>query len=76
MPYDGIERNMRESDGNQTFRGPGGHCAGVTHLRLRDQWSAWTRDASGHYEHEVCDTREQALDALRRKGAWDGLPTP
>lgn len=70
MPYGSDQKNTR----SQTFQGPCGHCAGVTHLTLRDQWSAWVRDAHGRYEHEVFDTREEALDALRKKGAWDGLP--
>lgn len=73
MPYGCKDDNDAGSAGaNQEWQGPQGRCAGVTRLRLRDQWSAWTRDARGRYEHEVYDTREQALDALRRKG-WTVL---
>lgn len=57
---------------NQEWQGAQGRSAGVTRLRLRGQWSAWTRDERGRYEHEVYDTRDQALDALRRKG-WPVL---
>lgn len=74
MPYEQTDHGTQHPARTQTFRGPRGQLAGVTHLTLRDQWSAWTRDAHGIYDNEVCDTYAQALDALRRKGAWQGLP--
>ena len=54
------------------FRGDGERAAGVSYLRLRDQWSAWVFD-HGVYEHEIHETREEALASLRRTGPWEGL---
>ena len=58
----------------RTYKDREGREAGISWLRLRGQWSAWVRDARGCYEHEIFDTREEAVEALRRAGSWEGLP--
>ncbi len=78
MPYE--ERNStsdcaRPAREQYEFQGPRGLKAGVSHLRMRDQWSAWTYDPAlmRSYEHTIHDTFDAALDALRLRAPWADL---
>lgn len=57
-------------------QGPRGQRAGVSHLKLRDQWSAWTYDPAldRSYSHTIHDTLDSALDSLRVRAPWAHLP--
>lgn len=75
MPYEQPSGNQAcRPDERQEFYGPCGRRSGVSHLRLRDEWSAWTLDEQGSYHHQIFGTRGEALDYLRRQGMWEGLP--
>ena len=66
-------RDAHERGEREVFRDVDGRSAGISWLRLRRQWSAWVREGDG-FRHEICDTHKEAVEALRRDGAWEGLP--
>lgn len=79
MPYENSDTkpdyNYRRPDETEVYRSTHGIEGIVSHVRLGDRWAAALRDGSGIYSTlGVFATREEARDALRRKGLWDGLP--
>lgn len=78
MPYDESKQTdqQRATGGRDEFFGPKGLRAGVSHLRVRDEWSAWTYDPARvpGYDHEVFPSRAAALDSLRVRAPWASLP--
>ncbi len=55
----------------EVYYGPHGLRAGISYLRMRDEWSAWWQERPGEFSNEVVGTREEALDVLRRQGMWE-----
>ena len=78
MPYEESKQTdqQRASSRREEFHGPSGLRAGISHLRARDEWSAWTYDPArvAGYDHEVFGTRAEALDSLRVRAPWAHLP--
>lgn len=79
MPHENTDTkpdyNYRRPDETEVYRSTHGIEGIVSHVRLGDRWAAALRDGSGIYSTlGVFATREEARDALRRKGLWDGLP--
>lgn len=78
MPYGeqaGATDHQHPAREKYVFEGDGGQTVGLSHLRLRDKWSAWTYDkASDRYHHTIHDTFDDALAALRERAPWADLP--
>lgn len=81
MPYEcSDETTHQRAAGNIEVHGPHGLRCGISHIRaLRGdglEWSAWTYDPTRDigYEHELHQTRAEALDSLRHRAPWASLP--
>ena len=59
----------------EVYEGSDGRVAKVSWLRLRKEWSVAIRDAHGIYgQIGFYRTHEEAVEALRGVGEWQGLP--
>ena len=78
MPYEESKQTEQQhaEARRDEFVGPRGHRAGVSFLRARNEWSAWTYDPARvpGYDHEVFPSRAAALDSLRVRAPWAHLP--
>ena len=78
MPYEESKQTDQQHANarRDEFVGPRGLRAGVSFLRARDEWSAWTYDPARvpGYDHEVFPSRAAALDSLRVRAPWAHLP--
>lgn len=79
MPHENTDNKpdytYRRPDETEVYYSVNGIQGCVAHMRLGDRWAASVCDANGKRKTlGIFATREEARDALREKGIWDGLP--
>lgn len=79
MPYETHDTKSdctyRRPDEPEVYYSANGIQGCVAHMRLGDRWAASVCHANGKPKTlGIFATREEARNALRKQGIWDGLP--